>query len=128
MLIRMADGGTSDGSGPSAEEVAGSLAARRALGPDAEDAVIEAFLERTGQAIDKRVDARLQQVPPPPPLPNMPLPHTDHTPFVLAIVSLGAGIPLTGIATQFKGAGLVAVAMVWIGIAMINLIYNRYRR
>lgn len=130
MLMRMSERGTGDGAaGPSADEVAGSLAARRALGPDAEDAVIEAFLERTGAAIDRRVDERLsirqaQHLPPPAPQ----RPHTDHTPFVLAIVSLGAGIPLTGIATQFQGSALIAVVIIWAAIALINVVYHRYRR
>ncbi|HEY3501495.1 MAG TPA: hypothetical protein VGN37_01770 [Actinocatenispora sp.] len=128
----MSERGTAgDAAGPSADEVAGSLAARRALGPDAEDAVIEAFLERTGDAIDRRVAERLavervHQPPLPPPAPRGP--ERDHTPFVLAIISLGAGIPLTGIATQFQGSALIAVVIIWAAIALINVVYNRSRR
>lgn len=134
MLSRMSERGTAgEAAGPSADEVAGSLAARRALGPDAEDAVIEAFLERTGDAIDRRVAERLavermHQPPPPPPAPQAHGPQRDHTPFVLAIISLGAGIPLTGIATQFQGSALIAVVIIWAAIALINVVYNRSRR
>jgi hypothetical protein len=119
-----------------ADDVAGAVAARRALGEDAEDAVIRAFLERTGDAIDARVTERLnQQIAPVqmPQAPQMPAPQpqgprTDHRPFVLAIISLGAGIPLTGIATQFHGAALVAVLIIWTGIVALNVVYGRRRQ
>ncbi|MEV0838338.1 hypothetical protein AB0I55_02155 [Actinocatenispora sera] len=118
------------------DDVAGSIAARRALGPDAEEAVIRAFLERTGQEIDRRVDERLartQPVPPPPmPAPAPPPPQrqpsgVDHTPFVLAIVSIGAGIPLTGIATQLQGSTLIGIVIIWAGLVLINVVYGMRR-
>lgn len=129
-----------DRPGLTAEEVAGSVAARQALGPEAEAAVIQAFLERTGHAIDARVEERLAMRQPM--MPQIPPMHqmqhmqqhpvgrrqTDYTPFVLGIISLGAGIPLTGIATQFPGNELVAVVVIWAAIALINLIYSRRKQ
>lgn len=117
------------------DDVAGSIAARRALGPDAEEAVIRAFLERTGQQIDRRVDERLARTQPEPPAPA-PLPRppqpprssTDHTSFVLAIISIGAGIPLTGIATQLQGSNLLGIVIIWAGLVLINVVYGMRRR
>ncbi len=135
----MAEGGgerasqvRTDHPGLTAEDVAGSFAARQALGPDAEEAVIQAFLERTGQAIDARVEERLAERqlaarPPTPSAPHPPHQGVDRTPLALAIVSLGAGIPLTGIATQFQNSGLIAVVVIWAAIALINVVYGRRR-
>ncbi|WP_203962447.1 hypothetical protein [Actinocatenispora thailandica] len=119
--------------GPSMDDVAGSIAARKALGPDAEEAVIRAFLERTGQQIDRRVDERLGRVQPAPPPavpqpPQQPHGSTDHTAFVLAIVSIGAGIPLTGIATQLQGSTLIGIVLIWAGLVLINVVYGMRRR
>jgi hypothetical protein len=135
MLVGMPEG--AEAGGPSMDDVAGSIAARKALGPDAEEAVIRAFLERTGQQIDRRVDERLArtQPAPPPPMPA-PAPHppqrqpsgVDHTPFVLAIISIGAGIPLTGIATQLQGSTLLGLVIIWAGLVLINVVYGMRRR
>ena len=123
ILLGMATG---EDDGLTADTVAGSVAARRALGPDAEDAVIEAFLERTGEAIDQRVEQRLAHLP----ASSTPTPaRPDRTSFALAIFSLGVGVPLTGIATAFDGVdSLIAVLIVWVGIALINIVYNRRLR
>lgn len=128
----MADAG--DEEQLSADEVAGAVAARRALGDDAEEAVIRAFLDRTGAAIDARVTERLNQQVAPMPMPRMPpmpmpqpKPKSDHRPFALAIISLIAGIPLTGIATQFGGASLITVIVIWLAIVAINVVYGRRR-
>jgi|GEM_PF-6082130 len=127
MLYGMPEG--AEAGGPSSDDVAGSIAARKALGPDAEEAVIRAFLERTGQEIDRRVDERLASQPatPPPAVPPSGQ-RVDHTPFILAIVSVGAGIPLTGIATQLHGGTLPGIVIIWLGLVLINVVYGRRRR
>lgn len=105
--------------GVSADELAGFVAARRALGPDSEDAVIAGFLEKTGKAIDARVEARLaEQVKV-----KQENDKNDYqwAPFILACVSLGLGIPITGVAAT---AGLLAVVVVWIAIAAINVAFT----
>jgi hypothetical protein len=50
----------------------------------------------------------------------------DRTPFVLAIVSLGCAIPLSGIGAGVLG--LPGLMIVWIGIVLVNLIYGATHR
>ncbi|TAK35811.1 MAG: hypothetical protein EPO21_04945 [Chloroflexota bacterium] len=44
------------------DELKVSLGAHRELGPELDDAIVEAFLERAQRAIDARVDMRLRQL------------------------------------------------------------------
>jgi hypothetical protein len=125
----MADGTNSPVQIP-ADDVAGTIAARQALGQDNEQAVIQAFLERTGYAIDARVDARMearQMVA----AATQPAPRqtaNDPGRVVLALGSMLFAIPLTGIATQFSGAvALFIVIVAWVGIVAVNIAYNRHR-
>lgn len=56
-------------------EVAASIAAHSELGPHYDSAVAEGLIERIGEEIDRRVDARLrggQQAPPAPATPAFP--------------------------------------------------------
>ncbi len=46
----------------------------------------------------------------------------DRTQFVLAIVSLGVGVPLTGIGAGVSG--LPGLLIVWVGIVLVNLVYG----
>lgn len=62
-------------------------------------------------------------VPPPVPLAQD---RQDRTVFVLAIVSMGIGVPLTAIASQT--AGRLGLAIVWVGIVLVNAIYAWSRR
>jgi hypothetical protein len=61
------------------QEIAASVAAHAELGPRYESAVAEGLIERIGEEIDKRVDARLRggghPVPPPQPMPAAMPPH-----------------------------------------------------
>lgn len=50
----------------------------------------------------------------------------DKTSFVLAIISLGVGIPLTGIAAATSGS--VGLVVCWIGIVGVNFVYAWSRR
>jgi hypothetical protein len=61
----------------SREEIAASVAAHAELGPRYEAAVAEGLIERIGEEIDKRVDARLRGSghPVPPPVAPAPMPH-----------------------------------------------------
>lgn len=106
---------------------AGTLAARRDLGPESEAAVIAAFLDRTGRAIDARVDQRLAQHG------EVPVPPRERgardNALVLALGSIALGIPATGVATSFHGAGGVLVAFVtWGAIGVVNAVYNHHRK
>jgi len=66
---------------------------------------------------------------PPAPIPQLPVPgpqqRPDRTTFVLAIVSIALGIPLTAIASGT--AGLPGLLVVWIGIVLVNFVYARSR-
>lgn len=106
--------------GIDAAEVQGSLEARRALGAEAEAAVIAGFLERTSAAIDARVDQRIAEK-----VAASEGDSTDSGGFWLAVVSVGMGIPATGVATSFSDSGSVLVAAAaWAGIALVNVSYN----
>jgi hypothetical protein len=66
-------------------EIAASVAAHADLGPGYESAVAEGLIERIGEEIDKRVDARLRGTgqPLPPPVatpPRVPFPSMPHLP------------------------------------------------
>jgi hypothetical protein len=51
---------------------------------------------------------------------------SDRTAFVLAIVSLGIGVPLTAIASSMNGlAGLI---IAWVGIVLVNVVYGATHR
>jgi hypothetical protein len=96
------------------EEVQAAIEARRELGQELEPEIIDSFVER----IEKRL-AELEKT-------RQPVRRQssggDKT-LALAIVSLGVAIPLTAIGvTQ---AGLVGLAIVWIGIVLVNLAYAR---
>jgi hypothetical protein len=66
---------------------------------------------------------------PPAPIPQLPVTgpqqRPDRTTFVLAIVSIALGIPLTAIASGT--AGLPGLLVVWIGIVLVNIVYARSR-
>jgi hypothetical protein len=67
------------------QEIAASVAAHAELGPRYESAVAEGLIERIGEEIDRRVDARLRgtghPVPPPQPMPPQPAPSVAMPPW-----------------------------------------------
>jgi hypothetical protein len=110
------------------DDLGGAVAARRELGIEAEQALVEGFLNRAGQAIDARVDERIAQHRAAMTWPERPEPDRRRTGprLALAICSLVAGIPLTAIATAMSEAsGVVLVVIVWIAILGINISFNR---
>jgi hypothetical protein len=102
------------------DEVRAAAETHRELGPDYQAAVIESFIDKVGKEIDARVDARLSIVQPGVPASRQP---GRGASLALAIVSLSLGIPLTAIIEAFSG-GLVALAVVWAAIAVINVAYT----
>jgi hypothetical protein len=104
--------------------VAGVVSARRELGPDAEAAVITAFLERTGYAIDMRVDQRIAQHRLAQPASANQAPgggRSTSSRLVMALGSIALGVPVTGAATAFGGFSGVIVALVaWACIVLVN--------
>ncbi len=74
--------------------------------------------------------APIPQAPMPAPVPTPIAPPTppaqDRTVFVLAIVSVALGIPLTAISSTT--VGLPGPLVVWTGIVLVNFFYARSRR
>jgi hypothetical protein len=109
----------------SPEEIRAAAETHNELGPAYRDAVIESFLDKVGREIDARVDSRLaQQAVQPPPAKQR---HSGSgSPFALAIISMGLGIPLSGIAVAAgeHPAGLAGLVVLWIAITVINIAYN----
>jgi hypothetical protein len=120
------------------EEVQASAAAHRDLGPGYDAAVAEGLIERIGEEIDKRVDARLfgqlhapAQASAPRPR-RAPVPgRLGVAPVFLALVSIGGGIGATVAVVQPNGRGAIdavqglLVALIWIIIGAINISYAR---
>lgn len=109
------------------DDIRAAAETHRELGPDYQSAVIDSFIEKVTKEIDARVDARLansllQSVQLDRPAAQQ---HRDRGAFALAIISLIASIPLTGITlaqTNGNGGG-AALVVVWLGIAIINVAY-----
>ena len=117
------------------DEVRASAAAHRDLGPGYDAAVAEGLVERIGEEIDRRVDARLfgqLQAPARPRRPPVPG-RIGLGRVLLALGSMGLAIggtvavlhpgdspPGTVTAGQF-----LLVALIWIVIGVINVAYAR---
>ncbi len=95
------------------EELTSALEARRELGPELEPHLVDGFLERVGTAIDRRVDARLEERT------ERQAPGPIH--LGLPLGSIALGIPVTGAAGST--VGLAGVIVAWIAIALINVAY-----
>ena len=124
------------------DEVRASTAAHRDLGPGYDAAVAEGLVERIGEEIDKRVDARLYgqvpyQAPPRPRLRREPVPgRMGFGAVVLALGSMGMGIGATAAVLHpgaappggVSGGAAVLIALIWIVIGVVNVAYARYRQ
>ncbi|MFD1535436.1 hypothetical protein [Nonomuraea guangzhouensis] len=102
----------------SGDELRAALHARKDLGPDFEEALIESFLEKVDREIDRRVDSRLAR--------ERPLPQAQPSPdsgrrLALAIVSVVLGV-VGSIAALAAETG-AAVLVIWIGIAVVNVAF-----
>ena len=117
------------------DEVRASAAAHRDLGPGYDVAVAEGLVERIGEEIDKRVDARLYgQAPyqaPRPRLRREPVPgRMGFGAVVLALGSMGMAIGATATVLhpgQASGGMQWLVALIWIVIGAVNVAYARHR-
>jgi hypothetical protein len=96
----------------SREEARAALAARRELGEDFDDALVESFAQR----IEQRLKA---------PAPAKRTTDDKGMSLALALVSIGCGIPITAIALNL--GGLPALGIVWAGIVFVNVFFARLR-
>jgi hypothetical protein len=98
-----------------------AVAARQELGPDYEPEIIDSFLEKleariaARDAVPTKQPAQYAAEQPPRPAPG----NNDPGGLALAIVSVGAGIPITAIAATQEG--LLAIFICWGGLVGINL-------
>jgi len=117
------------------EEVQASAGAHRDLGPGYEGAVAEGLVERIGEEIDRRVDARLfghLQAPPPSKPRRAPAPGRIGVGRVfLALGSFAAAIggtvavlhPGNNIGQNIDFGQAVLIALIWIVVGAINISY-----
>lgn len=106
------------------EDLRAVIAARRDLGPEYEDALVDSFLDKLDVEIAARVRsevaAHLSRQPPGPPVKQ------KDGAVGVALGSLGIGIPLTAIAA---GAGhFPGLVLAWGGIVAVNVAYALSRR
>jgi hypothetical protein len=94
------------------DDLQASIEARRELGPDHEHELVESFVAR--------IEDRLAKRPSSTPAGRR---HGREGSFVLTAISLGVGIPLTAIA--LANGGLAALLIVWIGIVLVNVAFQR---
>ena len=93
------------------DELHASLEARRELGPEFDDELVEAFASR--------IEQRLQGKPEPTRSPGRSREHET----AIAIVSMAVAIPLIAIAGNFAGlAGIVAVCA---ALVLVNMLARR---
>ncbi|MEU1385122.1 MULTISPECIES: hypothetical protein [unclassified Nonomuraea] len=106
------------------DELKAAVSARRDLGPDFEDALVESFLDKVGQEVDRRVDERLAGTAP---RAKAPARGSDGQRLALAIVSLSLGT-LSTVALAFAGGGrMMALIPIWVGIIIVNVVFNSSR-
>jgi hypothetical protein len=132
------------------DEISASVAAHAELGSRYDTAVAEGLVERIGDEIDRRIDARLgspqpvhhrppaPQVPPPQaapayaPPPGPPAPHRSNgvTGLFLGLGSMGLGVGATAVIASNIGsaaAQVLTILLVWIAIVVINVAHAQRR-
>ncbi|MFF4621351.1 hypothetical protein [Nonomuraea jabiensis] len=102
----------------SGDELRAAYQARQDLGPEYEDALIQSFLEKMDQEVDRRVEdqlARQRQVGQVQPVAG------SGQRLALAIVSVTLGIlgSVAALAAEDRGA----VLAIWIGISVVNVAF-----
>lgn len=97
-----------------------ALAARRELGPDYQDEVAAGLADRVEQLVAIRTAELRQQAAQDSEARSLSR-TAQHQRFVLGIISLGAGIPVTAIAANSVDQGLAGVLVAWAGIVGVNV-------
>lgn len=137
------------------DEISASVAAHAELGSRYDSAVAEGLVERIGDEIDKRIDARLGGGPqrvsagnraphsyqgPAMPTPSMlaavpPPPAAQRRPgglsgVILGLGSMGLGVGATSVVVAHhveSVAALLMVLLIWAAIAVINIAHAQRR-
>ena len=115
---------------PARDDLTAAIGARRELGKDYEDAVVDSFVARLDQRIAERVDEqvaeRLGSNAKPKARGRAPTGQAANPGFALGVVSLVSGIPITVLASE--NAGAVGLLVSWAGIAAVNVAHALGRR
>jgi hypothetical protein len=116
------------------EEIRASAAAHQHLGPGYDAAVAEGLVERIGEEIDRRVDARLGNQP----LDSAPRrrprrtprehaagepPHLGFSQVVLALGSMGLAVGATAVVTNGTHAAPALAVLIWLVVGAVNIAY-----
>ena len=115
------------------EDIAAAAAAHHELGRDYDGAIAEGLVERIGEEIDKRVDARLGTRDRSPRRPAVPAQPDQHRTYWTGVV-VGAAVTsvpaiIVGANGSFNPRALTLVMVgLWIAIAVAYLASTRARR
>ena len=108
-------------------DVAAAWEARKELGPEYEEHIAAGLAERVEELVAYRT-AELRTTRSEGSA-ELELERTSRRQrFVLGIVSLGTGIPITAISAALVEPGLLGVAVAWAGIVGVNVVHARARR
>lgn len=119
---RLYPGEVPDDTGPMRDDLTAAVGARRELGPDYEDAVLDGFIARLDRQVQERVDATVAERS----RGTTPAREERDPGLTLGIVSVIAGIPVTAITMGTEElAGLIVA---WGGIAAVNVAHAWGRR
>jgi hypothetical protein len=123
-------GGVTDDQ-PARDDLTAAIGARRELGKDYEDAVVDSFIARMDERIAERVDEQVaERIGGKPrrkaPAPTQVAETKDNSSLVVSLVSLGAGIPITALSSET--AGVAGLLVSWAGIAAVNVAHALSRR
>jgi hypothetical protein len=111
---------------PTRDDLTAAVGARRELGPDYEDAVLDGFLARLDRQMQERVDATVAERFSSGERRGESGPARRDPGLTLGIVSVIAGIPVTAITTGTEE--LAALIVAWGGIAAVNVAHAWGRR
>jgi hypothetical protein len=135
------------------DEIAASVAAHAELGSRYDTAVAEGLVERIGDEIDRRIDARIGGGPRPTPsdstlppayrgpvapTPSLPAASPPPVPrrtsglsgMVLGLGSMGLGVGATAVVVSHHvnaAAEVVIILLIWAAIAVINIAHAQRR-
>ena len=101
-------------------EVEAALAARRELGIEYEEAIAAGLLDRVNQLALMRASEMRREAERVDQMAELEKTSRTHR-FVLGIISLGAGIPITAISATNVEPGLLGVLVSWAGIVGVNV-------
>ncbi|MFI1204754.1 hypothetical protein ACH4VR_35895 [Streptomyces sp. NPDC020883] len=109
------------------KELDATLQTRKELGPEYESELVESFLEKLDENVDRRLRRQLAEQQMQVARGTLPPRRTDGGSefwqrFAVAVVSLVLAVPLSAIAVG--SAGLVGLAVCWAGVVGVNAMHG----